>query len=473
VGVKFVQNNCHSVRDSSKLSVESQSQANRTPSPCGTLVDVKLQPAADGHGAFHQMRMVRDTSIPREVTPTPEEKLAMRFSHAMALDANSLLLSHELLAYMTAHLSSSTALRDALSCLLATTANLHCSVPFQDLIDLHSYNKALKSLQKALKDPSQQHTTPTLASVTIVYHLELSYDFSGGPNKTLHATQLYDLLSTRGPPSLEDPVSVHLAFENLAPMLSYTLLTDSPNFYADPTWLWTLQTALDVGMVTNQANTALYTLHVTLANWPGLASILRSIHAHPLTPFALDLAMDLVNASNTLESSLQTFDDGVISSLFASGDISYSTDSAELSFSSVAMAQLFSTHAMASIAVSQITQSVNHFLGLDTSAYDSTPVQNAQWAERIRLCVPYATSLGSGGSFLVPALVMAYGMEEMEGRREVMEGLAGLERWKSRAAMDGKGKGKVEMRCRWDEKAVLEMGVVLCGRGSFGRVVGD
>lgn len=443
----------------------------RTPSPCGTLVDVKLQPAANGHGAFHQMRIVRDTPISREVTPTPEEKLAGKLSRVMATNANSrLLLSHELLANMMPHLSMSPALSDALSCLVATSSNVRRSLPFQDLIDLHSYNKALKSLAKAFKNPSQQYTTTTLAALTIIYHLELSYDSSGGPNKTLHATQLYNLLSTHGLPSLEDPLSIHLAFENLAPMLSYTLLTESPSFYTDPTWLWTLQTALDIGMVTNPANAALYTLHLTLTSWPTLASTLRSLHVDPLNPFALNPAMDLFTASSALSSSLQTFDDSVISSLFTSGDISYPTSDPGFSFSSSAVAQLFSTHAMASIAVNQITQSVNHFLGLDTSAYDITALQNAQWAERIRMCLPYATNLGSGGSFLVPALVVAYGVEEMEGRRDVMEGLAGLERWKYPAGKGGKGKGKSVVRCRWDEKAVLEMGVVLCGRGTFGGV---
>lgn len=471
VGVKFVQNNCHSARGISKLSAEPQSQSNRTPSPCGTLVDVKLQPAADGHGAFHQMRIVRDTGISREVPPTPEEKLATKLSHAMASDANSLLLSHELLANMIPQLSSSTVLRDALSCLLATSTNLHRSLTFQDILDQHGYNRALKSLPKALKDPSQQYTTSTLAALTIIYHLELSYDSSGGPNKTLHATQLYNLLSTRGAPSLEDPLAIHLAFENLGPMLSYTLLTDSPNFYADPTWLWTLQTGLDIGMVMNKANAALYTLHLTLANWPSLASTLRNIHADPLHPFTLNLAMDLLNASNTLNSSLQTFEDSVISSLFASGDICYLTSNVGFSFSSLAVAQLFSTHAMASIAASQITQSVNRSLGLDTPAYDITAIQTAQWAERIRMCISYATSLGSSGSFLVPALVLAYGVENMEGRREVMEGLAGLERWKYPGGQSGREKGKAEVRCRWDQKAVLEMGVVICGRGTFGGVV--
>lgn len=458
-----MQNNCHSARGNNKLKdLSHHHHPSQAPSPCGTLVDVKLQRAADGHGAFHQMKIVRATPLPREAIPTSEEKLAAKLSHAMASGLNGLLLSHDILHRMAGRLSESTALSDALTCLLATFANLKRALPFQDLIDLQTYGKALKSLQKALKDPNQQYTTLTLAAVTILYQIEVAYDSSKGPNKALHCNAIYDLMSTRGPPSLDDMLDVHLAFENAQSMLSYTLLTNSPNFYTTTPWLWTLQTALDSGLITSPAHVSLYTLHTTLSSWPSLASTLRTLHSDPLNPFAPELAMDLLTAANTLSFSLQTYDETVINSLYTSGDIYYTN--ADLDFSSLPIAQLYATHAMASLATTSIIHSTSLFLGLDTT------LQPPDWTSRIRRSRPYATRQGPGGVFLVPGLIIAYDVEGDEGRKEVLDALRDLDGWKY-PRDNGQKKGQV--RSGWNEKAVLEMGVVLCGRGMFGVEGGE
>ncbi|KAJ9160958.1 hypothetical protein NKR19_g2766 [Coniochaeta hoffmannii] len=189
-GVKFVQNNCHSARGNSRLS-NSPVPRSQAPSPCGTLVDVKLQSTADGTGTFHQMKIIRDVSgRPREITPTSEEKLAAKLAQAMAASetsghGNALVLSHEVLGLMAARISESSALSDALGCLLATFGNLKRALPFQDLIDLHTYGKALKSLQKSLKDPAQQLSTATLAALTVLYQIEVAYDSKEEEDGTL------------------------------------------------------------------------------------------------------------------------------------------------------------------------------------------------------------------------------------------------------------------------------------------------
>lgn len=481
-GVKFVQNNCHSARGSTKLS-DSPVPRSQAPSPCGTLVDVKLHSTADGTGAFHQMKIVSENPArPREVTPTSEEKLAAKLAHAMALseasgDGNALLISHEALSLMPARLAESAALSDALGCLLATFGNLRRALPFQDLIDLHTYGRALKSLQKSLKDPDQQLGTATLAAATVLYQIEIAYDSSKGPNKASHCGAIYSMMHARGPPSLEDMLDVHLAFENQQPMLSYCLLSGEENFYAAPAWTWTLQAALDAGLVASPALASLYSLNITISSWPYLASLLRTLHHDPLNPYASEVAIELMNTANALALSLQTVDDTTIASLISTGDIYYlppspdpSTSTAadpSLEFTSLPLAQLFATHAMASLAASQILRSAMEFCGaIDGTAFEA---QNEGWTTRLLRCGSYAARGRS--SFLVPGLVVAFGVvaggnesESSSTKAEIVRLLREVERW--RYPCD---KG---LRGRWCDRNVLEMGLVLTGRGVFGPAQG-
>jgi hypothetical protein len=445
---------------------------NQAPSPCGTLVDIKLQATADGCGTFHQMKIVRDVlPRPREVTPTSEEKLAAKLAHAMAASetsgyGNALLLSHEVLALMAARISESSALSDALGCLLTTFGNLRRNLPFQDLIDLHTYGRALKSLQKAFKDPDQQFSTATLAAATVLYRIEVAYDSSKGPNKAFHCGSIYTMMCTRGPPSLEDMLDVHLAFENQQPMLSYCLLSGEDNFYASPDWIWTLQAALDSSFVTSPALTNLYFLNMTISSWPYLASLLRTLQHDPLNPYAAEVAMELMNAANTLALALQSIDDTTIASLIATGDIYYlpspsGADDSTLEFTSLPTAQLFTTHAMASIAATQILRCAMEFCGpIDAMAFD---VQNREWSSRLMRCEAYAAR--QRDSFLVPCLVVAFGVAEGEDeRKSFVRALREVERWRYPCEKGLKG--------RWCEKNVAEMGMVLSGRGMFGAGMG-
>jgi hypothetical protein len=415
------------------------------------------------------MKIVRDEPArPREVTPTSEEKLAAKLVHAMAVSetsghGNALLLSHEALSLMAGRISESSALSDALGCLLATFGNLKRVLPFQDLIDLHTYGKALKSLQRALKDPEQQFSTATLAALTVLYQIEVAYDSSKGPNKAFHCGSIHTMMCARGPPSLDDMLDVHLAFENQQAMLSYCLLSGEENFYATPEWIWTLQTALDSGFVTSPALASLYSLNMTMSTWPYLASLLRTLQHDPLNPYAAEVAMELMNAATTLALSLQTIDDTTMASLIATGDIYYvpspdpnRAEEASLEFSSFTLAQLYSTHAMVSIAANQILRSAMEFCGpVDGMAFD---IQNREWASRLVRCVAY--SARQRDSFLVPCLVMAFGVAESDiDRRTLVKALRETEKWKFPCEKGLKG--------RWCEKNVLEMSLVLSGRGMF------
>jgi hypothetical protein len=415
------------------------------------------------------MKIVRDVpAIPREVTPTSEEKLAARLVHAMAVSetlsyANALLLSHKVLSLMAARIPGSSALPDALGCLLATFGNLRRALPFQDLIDLHTYGRALKSLQKALKDPDQQFSTTTLAAATVLYQIEIAYDSSKGPNKAFHCRSIYTMMYTRGPPSLEDMLDVHLAFENQQPMLSYCLLSGEDNFYASPEWIWTLHSALDSGLVTSPTLAHLSSLNMTISTWPYLTSLLRTLQHDHLSPYATEVAMDIMNTANALALALQTVDDTSIASLIATGDIYYvpsqdseNPDDLTLEFTSFTLAQFFTTHAMASIAVSQILYSAMEFCGpVDSTAFD---MQNRNWTSRLLRCGAYAAR--QKDSFLVPGLVMAFGVAENDSERKmIVKALREVERWRYPCERGLKG--------RWCEKNAREIGLVLTGRGIF------
>jgi hypothetical protein len=110
-------------------------------------------------------------------------------------------------------------------------------------------------------------------------------------------------------------------------MVSYCLLSSDEDFYATPDWAWTLQAALGPGLVPSPALTSLYSLSMTMSTWPYLASLLRTLQHETRCPYAAELAMELMNTSNTLALSPQTIDDTTITSLMVTGNISYAPPS--------------------------------------------------------------------------------------------------------------------------------------------------
>lgn len=463
-GVKFVQNNCHSVKgNSSKLGNNMVMAANQAPSPSGTLVDVKLQSAADGSGAFHQMKIVRDPPPrTREVSPTSEEKIAAKLAQCMATSETSgfgLLMSHEVLGSMAQRVSESVALIDAMNCLLATFSNLRRAKPFQDLIDLQTYGKALKSLQKAYKDSDQQYTTATLAAATLLYRIEVAYDSSKGPNKSLHCSEIYGLMSSRGPPSLQDELDIYLAFENQRAMLSYCLLSGEDNFYALPEWTWTLQGALDSGLVISSSHYCIYSLNMIMSKWPYLAQLLQALQQDPLNSYSTEVAMELMEGASSVLQELQAIDDTRIAELKALGDIFLVVNPGHpcnhsFEFIDRSTAEFFSYHAMTCIAVNRIHRQAMEFFGpVDHAVFESL---NNEWSSRIWRSYTFAQRCKPVGStFLVPPLIFSFESAGPAEQEMVTDALLDLEKYRN------------PPKSRWAESGLLETCMALTGRAIF------
>lgn len=209
----------------------------------------------------------------------------------------------------------------------------------------------------------------------------------------------------------------------------------------------------------------LYKLNMTISSWPYLASLLRTLHQHdPLNPYAAEVAMELMNSANTLALSLQTVDDTTIATLLSTGEIyhlpssdSSNSEDTHLEFADLSSAKLFATHAMASIATNQILRAAMDFFGpVDATIFN---MQNGEWSSRVLKCRTYAAR--QRDSFLVPALVVCFGVTEGSSeRKRVVESVREMERWRYPCEKGLKG--------RWGEKSLAEMGMVLTGQGIFG-----
>lgn len=180
---KFVQNNNHSATKRSKFEKDLLLNGPHTanPTPSGKLVDINLQAARNGSGTFHKMRILSENVRKAQVPMSKEDVLISRLASFLSTFEGSgydLSLPGKALKLMACRVSASAALKDSISCLIATYETLREGLPAKDMMDSKTYHRALRSLQRAVDDPQQQASVETLAATTIVHRIQVGSEWA-------------------------------------------------------------------------------------------------------------------------------------------------------------------------------------------------------------------------------------------------------------------------------------------------------
>ncbi|TPX11592.1 uncharacterized protein E0L32_007803 [Thyridium curvatum] len=367
----------------------------------------------------------------------------------------------------------------------------------EDLLDLKTYGRALRSVQAALADPEQMYDAATLAAVSILQRVEVPFcvcvetylccmcvdcglslqnSFGGGgvgggglrAGKRAHTEGIYTLMERRGPAALAaDELELHLALDNLGQIMTWSILSRKPNIYTLPEWSDAIMSALEAGAVANPVLSASYRMVLQLAQWPVLVHDLERILQDPLHPDATMAAMKLAEDASALNVTMlehirlyggaSSADEKATGSCLGLRETPCPAEEspfgARYDFPDLTTAQCHCYTALVLIAVNRILASALRFLGSDDPLLE---VQNRELSRRIWLALPYARRFKPLGCvFFVTPLVVSYesavGAEE---KRHVIDALYDLEEYKGKAAAPE----------RWTEENILRVCMALTGR---------
>lgn len=226
--VKFVHNGRHSSTATKKVAVTESSDNTKgevvQTRQRGTFVNLGSRHMPEG-STYQSMRLVERL---RPGPTTTADRLAVRlvgyFDRGPSRDPSVVLTYFKLLPQ---RLDQSAALRDSIALFCSCWSNFQRGVPGGHFMDYNLYGKSLRSLQRALNDPTEQLSCETLAATTILDRTEIFFDAKRSYKKAVHVAGIVALLIKRGPPKLNDDLDIHLALENQGRLVSSLLATSS------------------------------------------------------------------------------------------------------------------------------------------------------------------------------------------------------------------------------------------------------
>jgi len=154
------------------------------------------------------------------------------------LSARLVMMSaHTVLQYIPARIGGSTALDDAVRCIMS--APLRLGEPDDGP---QRYLKALQSLQFALQDGVSARRPETLAAVALLHMYELFVN-EAGQGWVSHAQGAIRMLQLRGPSHVKDDIEKAILYAESGNIFMSALEAKAPCFLADPTWSSVLEAA--------------------------------------------------------------------------------------------------------------------------------------------------------------------------------------------------------------------------------------
>ena len=160
---------------------------------------------------------------PRPYPTTVSDRVASRIVSHLEKSSTGvrqyLLSNANYLALLPAHLSHCAALRDCVALFASAWANFQRGLPCSDVTDPKLYSQALKSLQRGLRR-GPPFSSEMLAAISVLERFEIMFDAGRPLFWSLHRDGMAAILSSRGPPNLEDELSVWLALDNRAVLVS-------------------------------------------------------------------------------------------------------------------------------------------------------------------------------------------------------------------------------------------------------------
>ncbi|KAI1384898.1 uncharacterized protein F4822DRAFT_416637 [Hypoxylon trugodes] len=244
--VKFVHNGRHSrqgksVDEFSRDSTTDTSQTDEASDTSSTTSLVSLRNRTTTSGAtFSKLRLYhRKSAIPNKLPGSQADILAgkiITYLKSSEGTGYSLGMFLSTLVYTPPLLERHEALFDATNLLVSTWLNLCQGTGPQEMFDLRSYSRALRSLQKVLDDPQEQTSTATLAATIYLQTAEFLFDYASGIDRISHSNGIHTIMMQRGAPKPGDNFGCQLILDSFAYLFKPILTGRIDNFFLKPDW---------------------------------------------------------------------------------------------------------------------------------------------------------------------------------------------------------------------------------------------
>ncbi|KAL6890490.1 hypothetical protein GGI43DRAFT_416024 [Trichoderma evansii] len=456
---KFVHNGIYATTSGadSEVPAKSTSLPLLSSAPSHAIVAINSRNVPGG-ASYSILRLSQE---PRPNPTTVADRLAASLVRHLENGPDSaLLLTMGHLNFVPARIGASPALRDCVALLCSTWANYRRALPVERIIDSKVYGKALRSLQIALDDENQQLRTETLAAVTMMERVEIMFDAKRPRHRALHGQGMYGLMLKRGPPKLSDELDTCLAFDNVEPMLSLSLVEGGHILYSTPKWKDTMEDALRNGLDIPSERLDVYAMDLHSRYWPVLVHEHKLVYSNPDTVSMRESAAALQRRVLNIVPELKALGGSIVSKMRRLGNIVEMPDNEsplgiKYHFKNMGSAECWITYKVLSIVLNRILHDLAIILDEPVVLLDS---ENAAWSRDICMCVAYIGTLGIlPASLFQPALFMAYeganSLERAYLRRFILQS----DKFKRRLPQDSVG----------IEKFALKTAYGLAGRGEF------
>ncbi|KAI1381941.1 hypothetical protein F4677DRAFT_10265 [Hypoxylon crocopeplum] len=243
--VKFVHNGRHIREDKQKSDlfpgIPDISLADEVSHASSTMSLLHLKNRTTTNGStFSKLRMCTvKPSIPKKLAGSHSDLLAgkvMTYLKSSEGTGYSLGMFLSTLGFVPSMLDHNEALFDATNLLLSTWLKFCQGTDPEDMFDLRSYGRALRSLQKVLNDPKEQKSSSTLAAAIYLQTTEYLFDCTRGINQVSHSNGIYTIMMNRGPPKPGDNFGCQLIFDSFVFMFRLLLAGNIDNFFIRPEW---------------------------------------------------------------------------------------------------------------------------------------------------------------------------------------------------------------------------------------------
>ncbi|RFN44689.1 putative c6 zinc finger domain protein [Fusarium flagelliforme] len=228
---------------------------------------------APGYGFFR---------LSRQPSSTPTERLS---SYLITQSSKSpdLIVNLAYLKHLPRRLSESPVLTNCLNVFCNCWSNFQRGLPPAQLIDARLYGLALRSLHAALNGPAQLRVE-TLTAMALLQRIEVLFDVERGNHQTIHSGGMIPLMIKKGPPSLDDPLDMHLAHEVQTTLAVHWLVHRGDNFMLRSPWIERLQEgAKRLGLEDNNKsdlNLSSFVVDAAIGRWPEFLHEMNDVHSN-------------------------------------------------------------------------------------------------------------------------------------------------------------------------------------------------
>ncbi|KAI1490410.1 hypothetical protein F5X96DRAFT_636543 [Biscogniauxia mediterranea] len=415
------------------------------------LVAVRDRVTESG-ATFSKLRILSQApKIPDQVSKSQSDLLASRISYYLDSSTGtgySFGTFIGTLHYVPQLIGENQALFYATDLLLSTWLKLCRGAKSEDILDLRAYNRAIRSLQRALDNPREQKSVATLAAVHYLQTIEMLFDSSKGVNQVSHSNGIYWLLLHRGPPKPDDPLSCMLLLEAMLYLYRQITAGKIDNIFLQPQWLSAI-----MGFIKQFSTNNIEPLVSVII--PLASAITRFSSVYNAASDARDpkKVQELARDFEAFAGRLQALDDTSIQPLVRSGLIHETEDlespfGSSYNFPNYLVAHEFANIIAFGIVVNRIRQELDEMMGVETPELEG---ECLEMSSRIWKVCRYALASKPIGAipYQIP-IAISYGAGGPKQRAYL------------RAVLDECEEYRGRQKSRWTEEVILaQCGIVM------------